>query len=84
MNRIEYFINKLWTLITSIHPLSYLMLFVVLSLFYLIFRELLVKYRPVTKSKNAVSFALTLTIGLPIIALTIYFIGWLILKDQLF
>ena len=84
MDKIDYFINKLWIFITSFHPMSYLTLFVMTGILYLIFRKLILLFRPQLKNKNVISLTLVLTIGLPLIFLTIYFIIWLSLRNQQF
>ena len=84
MKKIDYFINKLWIFITSFHPMSYLTLFVMTGILYLIFRKLILLFKPQLKNKNVISMTLVLTIGLPLIFLTIYFIIWLLLRNQQF
>lgn len=84
MNKIEYFLSKLWIFITSFHPLSYLMFFVVTGILYLIFGKLVLTFRPQLKNKNLISMTLVLTIGLLLIFLTIYFIIYLTLRNQQF
>ena len=84
MSKIDYFINKLWIFITSFHPMSYLTLFVMTGILYLILRKLILLFKPQLKNKNVISMTLVLTIGLPLIFLTIYFIIWLTLRNQQF
>jgi hypothetical protein len=84
MDRLTYFISKLWTFVATIHPLTYLTIFVVAGLLFLINKRTIQKYRPQTSSQNAVAATLTILLGLPVLGLILLFIVGQILKDQPF
>jgi hypothetical protein len=84
MDRLTYFISKLWTFVSTIHSLTYLTIFVVAGLLFLITKRTIQKYRPQTSSQNAVAATLTIFVGLPALGLILLFIVGLILKDQPF
>lgn len=84
MDRLTYFITKLWTFVSTIHPLTYLTVVIVAGLLFFITKRTIQKYRPQTSSQNAVAATLTIFIGLPALGLILLFIVELILKDQPF
>ena len=84
MNRLGYFINKLWVLLTTIHPISYLILFIVSGVIYFAIRRLIFHYRSQTKNTTAISIALMLLIALPVVALLLFIIVSLLLNNQPF
>lgn len=84
MDRLTYFIGKLWTFVTTIHPLTYLTIFIAVGLLFILTKRTIQKYRPQTSKQNAVAATLTIFVGLPILGLILFFIVGLILKDQPF
>jgi hypothetical protein len=84
MGRLTYFINKLWTFVTTTHPLTYLTLFIVSIILFFIIKRTIQKFSPKTSRKNVVAATLTIFVGLPILGLILYFIVGLLLKDQPF
>lgn len=84
MNRLIYFINKLWTFITTQHPLSYLALFIISGLLFFMIKWIIKKIRPQTSRQSLVAVTLTIFIGLPVFGLVILFIIGQLLKSQPF
>ena len=84
MDRLTYFIGKLWTFITSFHPLTCLAIFIVGGLMFFIIRRTLQPYSPRTSTVNILAATLTIFIGFPLLGLILLFIFWLLLKDQPF
>lgn len=80
MNGLTYFINKLFIFVTSIHPLTYLVLFIVSGLLFFIIKRTIQKFRPQTSNQNAIAAALTIFVGLPVLGLILLFIVELLLK----
>jgi MFS superfamily sulfate permease-like transporter len=84
MDRLLYFINKLWTYATTIHPLTYLFFLISLGLLFFISEWTIQKLRPQTNKQKIVAAALTIFIGIPVLGLILVFIVELLLKDQPF
>lgn len=84
MERLIYFTNKLWTFILSIHPLTYLIIFIISGLLFYFAKKAIKKYKPHTTNINIIATSLTIFVGLPILGLFLLFIVWLYLKDQAF
>jgi len=84
MERLTYFINKLWTFVTTTHPLTYLSLFIVSGILFFIIKWTIQKFRPQTSRQNIFAASLTIFVGLPVLGLFLYFIVGLLLKDQPF
>ncbi len=84
MNKLTYFIGKLWTFITSFHPLTCLAIFIVGGLMFYIIKQTIQPYTPRTRTANIVAATLTIFLGFPALGLILLFIFWLLLKDQPF
>ena len=84
MDRLTYFINKLWNFVTTIHPLTYLTLFIVSGLLFFLTKWTIQKFRPQRSNQNAVAATLTIFVGLPVLGLIPLFIVGQLLKDQPF
>ena len=84
MDRLTYFINKLWNFVTTIHPLTYLTLFIVSGLLFFLTKWTIQKFRPQRSNQNAVAATLTIFVGLPVLGLILLFIVGQLLKDQPF
>ncbi len=84
MERLTYFLSKLWTFVSTIHPLIFLTILIVSGLLFFVSKRTIQKLRPQTSSQNLVVFAVTVFIGLPFLVLILLLIVDLILKDQPF
>jgi hypothetical protein len=84
MDRLTYFINKLLTFVTAIHPLTYLVIFIVSGLLFFITKRTIKKFRPQTSNQNAIAATLTIFVGLPVLGLILLFIVGQLLKNQPF
>lgn len=84
MERLTYFLSKLWTFVSTIHPLIFLTILIVSGLLFFVSKRTIQKLRPQTSSQNLVVFAVTVFIGLPFLGLILLLIVDLNLKDQPF
>lgn len=79
-----YFINKFWIFVSTIHPLSYITIIVIIGLLFFITKLTIKKFRPQTSKLNIVAISLTVFLELPILGLIIYLIIDQLLKNQPF
>jgi hypothetical protein len=84
MDRLTYFINKLWTFASTIHPLNFLALIIYSGLLFFVIKWAIQKLTPQTSKQNLVAATLTIFIGLPVSELILYLIVGFLLKDQPF
>jgi hypothetical protein len=84
MEILIYFTNKLWTFILSIHPLTYLITFIISGLLFYFTKKVIKKYKPHSTNTNIIATSLTIFVGLPTLGILLLFIIWLYLKDQAF
>lgn len=84
MDRVIYFIEKLWTFFITIHPLTYLILIILTGFLFVMSKWTIQKLRPQTIKQNTVAVTLTIFVGLPVVLLILYFIFGLYLKNQPF
>jgi hypothetical protein len=85
MDRLWYFINKAWILLTSIDPLVWLALIVLFGILFFPVKYLIVnKIKPSSSKKNLVTSALTLFVIMPIICLIVFVIFLIKLSNQPF
>ena len=84
MDRLNYFIGKLWTFISTFHPLAFATIIIVSGLVFFIIKRTIQKYKPQSKDVNLLAIVLTIFVGLPILGLILYFILGELFKNQQF
>lgn len=84
MNKLSYFINKIWTFAVTIHPLTYIVLLVISVIMFFLFKKRIQKFRPQTNYQNTITILLIVFFGLPILGLLLLFIVSQILNNQQF
>jgi|GEM_PF-6843737 len=78
MDRIEYFINKFWNVVTGIHPIVYIVIMISMTILFFITNYLIQKFRPNTKWLNYKA-GLIAFIAVPIVFFGILYVTLLIL-----
>ncbi len=84
MESLKHFLDKFWNSLLDIHPLTYLVFFIVSLFTYLLINLILRKYSPEKKRLNLKSGILSIFVGLPIVGLLFYLIIFLILYNHSF
>jgi len=84
MDRIEYFINKIWNVATGMNPIIYILILITMTVLFFITKFIVKKFRPNTKWLNYKAGLIAFILG-PIVFFGIIYIVFLILlKDQPF
>lgn len=69
-----YFTDKLWIFITSLHPLDYVLFFLVSGLLFFIIKRFIHKWWPNKIGQNWIAAIFTIFIGLPVLGLILFFL----------
>lgn len=84
MNRMIYFVNKIWNVATDMHPIVYILIFISTTILFFVTKYMILKYIPNTKWLIFKAGIIALIVG-PIVFLGVLYVFVLILsKNQPF
>ncbi len=84
MDRIEYFINKIWNVAIGMNSIVYILILISMTILFFITRYLIQKLRPNTKWLNFKASVIAIIVGPITLFAILYVIGLILLRNQPF